>query len=317
MDFDELHEDASAMAAAMGFSTFGSHKPPAKKRKFNPATDAFVSGQELESIDRGGKKGKGSGGNTMPLGKVRQFGVERRNEDEIGLDVDDEEDGESFATTRIDLPAERNHVEVSGNGAMRSERREGGTTDKERLPIRRASHNGGNEDEIGLDEDEDGVMEKAQNEEENDGPAYIVTSEPAPIEAVPPLDPEAVEMQARIDALLASIEEGPPPEENPITQSHLPPPPLDLPAKPTFMDQGFGVGSQRGGRGRQGRGAFSDTASVASSRQSHGEKNPRWFEGYYDPTFNENPWRVLEVEKGMESVGTWLGLKDRPGLSHE
>jgi hypothetical protein len=37
-------EDANAMAAFMGFSAFGSQKPPTKKRKFNPTTDAFVGG---------------------------------------------------------------------------------------------------------------------------------------------------------------------------------------------------------------------------------------------------------------------------------
>ena len=50
-------EEAASMAALMGFSTFGSHKPPAKKRKFNASTDAFVEGQELAKLDRGEEGG--------------------------------------------------------------------------------------------------------------------------------------------------------------------------------------------------------------------------------------------------------------------
>jgi hypothetical protein len=96
---DEEDADAQAMAAAMGFSGFG--KPPTKKRRFNPATDGYVDGQELLKLDKGGKKGQGSGGNTVPLGKTRAIGItavatsksvvvdeKKGNEDEIDLDED-------------------------------------------------------------------------------------------------------------------------------------------------------------------------------------------------------------------------------------
>src|SRR5438045_2046702 len=162
MDYEEeLDEDAAAMAAAMGFSAFGSHKPPAKKRKFNPATDAFVSGQELENIDRGGKKGQGSGGNTMPLGKMREFGVakkiERANEDEI--DIGDEEDEEAVQPiTTIATRRAMNLSAVSGPGMNRSNQADSRTASSlremgnpGRLPVRNA---GGNEDEIDLDDED-------------------------------------------------------------------------------------------------------------------------------------------------------------------
>src|SRR3978361_795256 len=71
---EEEDTEAQSMAAMMGFSAFGSHKPPAKKRKFNAGTDAYVDGQELAKLDKGGKNGQGSGGNTMPLGKIRVIG---------------------------------------------------------------------------------------------------------------------------------------------------------------------------------------------------------------------------------------------------
>lgn len=311
MEIEELDEDAAAMAAAMGFSSFGSHKPPAKKRKFNPATDAFVSGQELEAIDRGGKNGKGSGGNTMPLGKVRQFGAEKKivstNEDEI--DIDDEGFQSAPADQEISLTAEtapgtkNKHKLYSGHSTIATERHKISRNDDPELLVRKATEHRGNEDEIELDDeddddDDDTHTAKAQLEEGADGPAYIDTSEAPPIE-VPQLDAEAIEMQARIDAILASIEDGPPPAKQTVLDESgdFPPPLAELPIQPSFVHPAYG--------GRD-RGTFSDTVSVASSRPSHGRRNPRWFEGYYDPSFNENPWKRLEAEKGLEPVGTWL-----------
>ncbi|CZR58122.1 uncharacterized protein PAC_08013 [Phialocephala subalpina] len=342
MDFDDLDDNASAMAAAMGFSSFGSHKPPAKKRKFNATTDAFVEGQELEKVDRGGKKGTGSGGNTMPLGKIRQFGTEKKSalpneatNDEINLDDEDEEDG-GVPIERIDPPdpagaarlvAQRQKLNlptptavpdedyevVNGDGQNRKgiagdgdenplDNRRPGSTDKQGLPIRKAVVNGGNEDEIDVGD-----------EYEEAGPAYLDTSEAPPIEVAPPPDLDALEMQARIDALLASIEAEPrqaiPEEYNPLA------PLMDSPHQPDFIHPGFNQsqGSSRGGsRGGRGRGGFSDAASVASSRPSHiGERNPLWYMEYYDPGFNENPWEKLEAERNMQSVGSWLETKDR------
>jgi len=191
-------------------------------------------------------------------------------------------------------------------------------TDKQGLPIRKSSQNGGNEDEIDLDDEnevEDINMDRSEGEE-SDGPAYIDTSEPPPLVTAPPPDLEALEIQARIDALLASIEEGIPPEVDPVAdegeESLLPPAPADLPPRPPFIHPGFTMGGgSRGGHGRQRGGTFSDTASVASSRPSHGERNAKWFVDYYDASFNENPWKKLESEKGITSVGTWLAPNDR------
>lgn len=286
MDHEDLDDEAAAMATAMGFSTFGSHKPPAKKRKFNPATDAFVSGQELEKIDRGGKKGQGSGGNNMPLGKLRTFGGVAGNEDEI--DVDEDENEDEGTVQAVPVRRQMNLPAVTGSGSV--------------LPVRNLA---GNEDEIGLD-DEDGEEGGANifQPEGKDGPSYVDTSHSPPAAAVAPLDPsdpEAIEMQARIDLLLASIEEGQSSKEPaPIpvgSEAELTHPLPPRPAQQSFNHLGHGGG---------GRGGFSDTASIASSRPSHGERNPKWYEGYYDPSFNENPWKKIETEKGLVSLGNWL-----------
>ena len=232
MDSDYVSDgegaEAQAMAAAMGFSSFGSHKPPAKRRKFNATTDAFVEGQELASLDKGGKKGKGSGGNTIPLGKARVFG--------------------SFAAVPV-AP----------------------------MPVV------GNRDEINLGEDEG----------EEDGPAYIDTSLPAPADQLDVTKPPAVsgeeveEVQARIDALLASL--GPTHEpSSSILPSSVPdiPPRLPQPPPPGLSNK-------------------PPSWSSSSRPQQRGQKNKHWYIGYYDPSFNENPWERLEKEKGLQPLCTW------------
>ena len=115
MDPNYVHEEeeAAAMAAMMGFSGFGSQKPPAKRRKFT--TDAFVEGQDVTVLDRGGKKGQGSGGNMMPLGKTRVFCTTQAtqaneasqsvamNNSEIAFN-DDEEEAEGLQYVDTSLP---------------------------------------------------------------------------------------------------------------------------------------------------------------------------------------------------------------------
>ena len=36
-----------------------------------------------------------------------------------------------------------------------------------------------------------------------------------------------------------------------------------------------------------------------------------WYEGYYDPMSNENPWERLEKQNSLESKGTWIPRPDR------
>lgn len=220
--------EAAAMAAAMGFSSFGSHKPPAKRRKFNAATDAYVEGDELARIDKGGKKGQGSGGNTVPLGRTRVF--------EAKPVVGSEE---------IDLEEE------------------------------------GDDDEV---------------------PRYIDTSAPPPVESGgsyvqrytqtrPPgvSDKQASEVQARIDALVAGAGEG-----SSVPGSGSEP-------RATFGDTAFMLGSRPPGS----VGGFNDGSSMTSSKPERGQRNPRWYVDYYDPSFNENPWRKLERDMGLEPLGRW------------
>jgi hypothetical protein len=278
---DSGDEEAATMAAAMGFSSFG-QAPAKKKRKFNASTDAFVDGQELESIDRGGKKGKGSGGNTVALGRMRAFG--------------------------------------NGSGGAEAPSYE--------IPAPPTAPVGGNSEEIALDDDEGGDEER---------PNYVDTSLPAPAEQLrlrggyghsvdssdesllvkdseglavkdmsfpPPTDPaDALLTQAKIDEILAS--------------SMLPPPPLPLvhgvsvPTPPGYSDTAFMEGKVRSPSPetemrdgyvlttREG-GVF--PREIPKQRQ----RNERWWDGYYDPSFNVNPWEKLERERGLRAVGSWL-----------
>lgn len=251
MDDIELEDDSAAMAAMMGFSGFGNQDSRSKKRKFNAATDAFVEGAELEKIDRGGKKGQGSGGNQIPLGKMRVMGVkavEKTNEEEI--DLGDDEDG---------------------------------------------------------DENGDG---------DDEGPRYLDTSAPPPIfdgieggenalgqdavEEDPAIVEERRKAQEQIDAILAAAPESDNPNISQPVSAHL----HGLPERPVHNSMAF-AGNSRGGRG--GKSGGSDAGSMASSRQSgRGAFNKTWYEGYYDRSFNENPWAKLEQERGLEAKGNWI-----------
>jgi len=282
-DFEASDDEAATMAAAMGFSAFGS-KPPAKKRKFNPVADAFVEGQELAKIDRGGKKGKGSGGNEVALGKTRVFGQGKMvegNADEIDLGEDD-------------------GVEDFGDrGGLLS------------AGLKNAKLADGNEDE-GPQYLDTSLPVPTEHTDDNLGPAYVDTSTAPPIIADSFASAEAAEMQARIDAILNSIGSAPPPTSNDTTEtpedapstSTLSPSSTNLPNRPAFSDAGLTRGRSRAG---------SYAGSVASSRggSSHGgrgggSRNERWYEDYYDPSFNYNPWEKIEKAKGLEPRGTWL-----------
>lgn len=292
------------MAAAMGFSAFGA-QGPSKKRKFNPKSDAFIEGQDLAAVDKGGKSGQGSGGNQIPLGKARVIGVPSNvpaeiagNDDEILLDEEDEgpqyaeeeeEEGPRYLDTSRPAPVEERRVR--------------------------------NEDEIMLDDDDE------------QGPAGMEAS-------FPPPDQAAREAQERIDAILSgsgtisSDVPTPPVTGKPKQKAKkaqegglgafmaalktpvvapsapgVPPPPgvastLQMPL-PTSLPQrppppNLSV-------------AGSVAGSVASSHRpgQRGQRNELWYVGYYDASFNENPWKGLEQENGMPEVGTWIERPQR------
>src|SRR5262245_38098972 len=96
-------DDGAAMAAAMGFSSFGAQDRPAKKRRYHSGSDAVVS-SSLPSAPPGSLPPKPpaparlTGANHLPLHPRGTRGpggstAPGRNVDEIDLD-DDEADGD-------------------------------------------------------------------------------------------------------------------------------------------------------------------------------------------------------------------------------
>ncbi|KAI1179805.1 hypothetical protein F4777DRAFT_400587 [Nemania sp. FL0916] len=86
----------NAMAAAMGFSSFGTQKPN-KRRKFNPSTDAVVANPwtprspTISALQPAHSETATTGSNTVPLGRWRPWS----NTGEIGLRDDDGSNGDN------------------------------------------------------------------------------------------------------------------------------------------------------------------------------------------------------------------------------
>ena len=313
-------DSEAAMAAAMGFSGFGK-APATKKRKYNSKTDAFIDGQELQNIDRGGKKGQGSGGNEVPLGRMRVLGSQTQapsaqeqdwgrmgNGEEIDLDMDEgSEEDRPMEERCLDTSRPPPVEEQMKNKARRAERRG--------KPMV-------NEDEIMLD-DED------ENDESTSAP--------------PAVDTAAQEAQSKIDAILAASADGQPSAPIPkITDSparkpkqkqkpkppqglaafmtalqtpvlpppSIPPPPGTTPSAPPIPPAPGTASTAHTYIIPQMASTPAPSSTAGSVHEGRpgrrGQRNELWYVDYYDPSFNENPWKQLEKELGLPSVGTWL-----------
>ncbi|ORY56871.1 uncharacterized protein BCR38DRAFT_490319 [Pseudomassariella vexata] len=145
-----------------------------------------------------------------------------------------------------------------------------------------------NDNEIALDdEDEDDVDEGRGSclgegvDGADPGPQYIDTSRPA-TSRVPDAEP------SHIDSLTGT---------------------LTLPPRPTEAQPVFLGGSSRGG------GSFNTTRGGrgAGHGRGHRDDGKPWWEDYYDPTFNVNPWDALEKKMGLEPRGPWLSWEESKG----
>lgn len=321
ISLDSEEEEAAAMAAAMGFSGFGK-APALKKRKYNPKTDAFVEGQELEKIDRGGKKGQGSGGNQVPLGKVRVLGEKVQNEEEIVVYEDEDENEEED-----DRPMEERCLDTSRPAPI-----EEMAARKERRAERRGKPMV-NEDEIMLDDDDDDDDEEEEVKK--------------PERRYKDLDDIAARCEAKLYAVLArykspepepepSQESEPTPTPKPKKQKQKPKPPQGLRAfmaalhtpvvAPPSLPPAPGTTSQSAIPPAPGtshpsvpqrppppmsESTFSESSRGGRGRGERGQRNELWYVDYYDQSFNENPWAGLEKKMGLQSVGSWVERTQR------
>jgi hypothetical protein len=79
------------------------------------------------------------------------------------------------------------------------------------------------------------------------------------------------------------------------TQTQMQTQPHGLPQRPPPANSHQHPGPSRGGHHHpQGR------------HQGSTEKHSPWYEGYYDPSTNENPWQRLEDSLGLQPKGPWV-----------
>lgn len=154
----------------------------------------------------------------------------------------------------------------------------------------------GNADEIDLDDDEDGdngpslVTESAEATTTTTENGYVGhgLSEPQSIDTSQPsrdsLPEEVGKAQAKIDIILASAGNV-----------------SGLPARPAGNPEFQGSFQKYNERFQPGRGARGPAhhAGVAVG-------GAPWWEGYYDSKMNENPWDILEKQRGLKSRGKWI-----------
>ncbi|CAK7246420.1 MAG: hypothetical protein STHCBS139747_008051 [Sporothrix thermara] len=330
IDVDEL--DSAAIAAAMGFSSFGTQAHPNKKRRFNPQADAVI-GSPRDSRPPAQLPGVGTGANATRL-PPRPPAAPAAPAVSIPPPT---------APAASSLPV---HPPHSGRAAMK-------------LPPPTAT----NADEIDLGEDDN------DNDNENDdgdepGPQYLDTSRPVGEvrdhlglqegddkgEGGAPAEEDSEALQARINAVIAAGN----------AAYGLPPRPpqhqLDGAGHSTGRQHDAGVGAHdrhgfrpdlmpaasrqaaavvgglgAGGGVADGEVAGSETNNTTAQHSQgawqghggqgqggrgpgrghghgHGHGHQRdWWTGYYDPTSNENPWARVEAKLGLPAcAGSWL-----------
>lgn len=234
--------DSSALAEAMGFSGFGTQRPPtSKKRKFNPHADAAVDDTSDGNVNV--NVASTTGANNAPLGQRRKM--------------------------RLPPPSAAGETDLGDFGREEEDK-----------------------------EDDDGNVpdDPAAAAAADDAARYMDTSRPA--RGYLPEELAAIEAQGKIDAILGSggipgLPARPPPpaaggEAVSLSVGHRfgPPPPPPPPR-------------QHGQRNNNRHHRRPDEEGAT------GNKTP-WWQGYYDPQTNQNPWEALEKKMGLAPRGTWL-----------
>ncbi|KAI2602299.1 hypothetical protein GGR54DRAFT_624734 [Hypoxylon sp. NC1633] len=137
-----------------------------------------------------------------------------------------------------------------------------------------------NEDEIDLDGDGEGADVSSSGahdgleNEDDDGPKpqYLDTSRSPTVAVADPSD----EIQSKIDMIIGS-------SSGQVSE-----------AQSSSFRTGEGIDSRGNHRGHQ------------TNRRQGREPGKNWWEDYYDPSSNVNPWERLEKTKGLEPRGGWM-----------
>lgn len=291
MDSDpDLSSPSEAMAALMGFSSFGA-APKAKKRKYNPAVENAVTDasltlqgkrqQQQQHKDYRPSSGA-SGGNRVPLGRGRGMGTGAKNEGGIPSVVEQPHGGMLDETT-------------TAGGLATGEAAELG-------------------DRVGS-----GVLGGSGSASEDDMPRYVDTS------STPPAEEGRVTAVGT-----GGWGDHSPRYVDTSRQRPLPGPgEVPSPAAELSPNDDGGAGLQHGNQssvqqlrqepnsryvlGSEGRGGGEDKVGVASGELydwralRKGVVDRRGDVTYYDESFVENPWRDLLVgvgKRGADGRGT-------------
>lgn len=274
-------DDGVAIAEMMGFSSFGT-QGSTKKRKFDPSIHAMVHLEDLAELDKGGKRGMGSGGNEIPLGRQRMLGQVnsslKHNENEVdlgaekldvqdhikgGTSEDDEEREEPrYIDTSIPAPAvstsaREEDVRTSHQGLLRGGAKAArdsfdNFSEKWQLPNIRLHQN--------IDEDQQRLR---TNTRVPQGLAqYMSTLQSSPIT-------ESASSKTGYEPYMWSA-----------MMRHPSPSPITIPEQPVSLEH-------------------------RSNRGTKNQKNDSWSLDYYDSNFNENPWAQLERSNRLRPQATW------------
>ncbi|KAL0940333.1 uncharacterized protein CTRU02_203096 [Colletotrichum truncatum] len=162
---------------------------------------------------------------------------------------------------------------------------------------------GANTDEIALDSDSDAAAKEEEEKDEDEGGASLYNDSS--------VAPALAHAQGLIDelAMRGGFGSGPgtgdaPPALSTASAPSLPKRPdaswgKEMGSAPTSMPVWNQAGSEQPQSGFRGRNQH---------RHQHGQRDDGkpWYEGYYDPKSNENPWERLEKAAGVESRGSWI-----------
>jgi hypothetical protein len=180
-------------------------------------------------------------------------------------------------------------VTASSGGALPDDQNEdmdwGAGSGSNNIPLGVRTSNNRDEimldDELDNDDDGGGAATREAKDDDDPEPQYIDTSRPSmPVSTT---DPAGDVVQSKIDAILGTTSNDP-----------------DLSAQSVPLNLTAAQGSRGGYGGRGGR---------QSGRGGH-HGGQSWWEDYYDPTANMNPWERLEKERAMEPTDSWLSWEE-------
>ncbi|KAI1095286.1 hypothetical protein F5B19DRAFT_338845 [Rostrohypoxylon terebratum] len=161
-----------------------------------------------------------------------------------------------------------------------------------------------NEDEIDLGEDGDqsgapqSEAHRGLNNDSSDqpGPQYMDTSRPPTAIVTDSTD----DVQSKIDIITGA-------------PSHQ----WEAQSSSFSNDSGasYRDGYSRGHRGNRGRGQGRGRGRGRGGGGQGHEPGHKWWEGYYDPSTNTNPWESLEKAGNLEPVGNWMTWEEAKSRS--